>query len=187
MVLCSAVESSVIIVHLNISFNLELMFTFREQLSVFTKYIKHRNKLNRKENLLMDILHCDPHKAPQNHVKCWFLGNLSCNSNNSRNPVPPTKFSHSTATRPGKAIPQWTTKSSHNSIHHHRGISTSKMQFVLCSTSDCTKVSNWLHPGKTVPRRTAHCEYFGSPFAVHHIQHSDGHLRRLNPQMIKVT
>lgn len=69
----------------------------------------------------MDILHCDPHKPPQNHVKCWFLGNLSCNSNNSRNPVPPTKFSHSTATRPGNAIPQWTTKSSHNSIHHHRG------------------------------------------------------------------
>lgn len=64
---------------------------------MFTKYIKHRNKLNRKENLLMDILHCDPHKPPQNHVKCWFLGNLSCNSNNSRNPVPPTKFSHSTA------------------------------------------------------------------------------------------
>lgn len=88
---------------------------------MFTKYIKHRNKLNRKENLLMDILHCDPHKPPQNHVKCWFLGNLSCNSNNSRNPVPPTKFSHSTATRPGNPIPQWTTKSSHNSIHHHRG------------------------------------------------------------------
>lgn len=154
---------------------------------MFTKYIKHRNKLNRKENLLMDILHCDPHKPPQNHVKCWFWGNLSCNSNNSRNPVPPTKFSHSTAIHSS-----W---QSHPPVDHQKlpqfDPSPSRRAPAKCNLSSVplpiAPKSNWLHPGKTVPRRTAHCEYFGSPFAVHHIQHSDGHLRRLNPQMIKVT
>lgn len=60
------------------------------------------------------------------------------------------------STRPGNPIPSGPPKApTIRSITIEEG--TSKMQFVLCSTSDCTKVSNWLHPGKTVPRRATHC------------------------------